>query len=693
MVARNDSNNTVHKPGAFRRHDTSNLAILKRPLCEGLSRRQRLQRASKSHLQQKLRIPNSKSNVQHLPESEERTQQNSYSSCDMPTSYPFDSVTNRVVPSPHTHTGESSSGSYIVIQPPSNTVEMLVSLMAHAAVNHISCESVLRCTREHLLFDLILSDLDPKSRRRLRLGQGRLPPHILSATRNALDGVGRQGSDEMYATLTNISDPVCQFVCCSMFFVDCERDPFFKALDLDKVINVLSPQSFPFFARIFSFIRPPVQSLTMSPICEQFLPIIVDSLIGMLGATARSIRRLTVYLPDDQMVEVLQNAKFALEALEELCIWVRGERIREYNQPEASNAIHGLFERVSFMCPQLKRISLRDAGVGRAPAVKVRRLPSSVDHVVSVRDIDLLNCFDFCGGLKTITIHVAHIDFEKFVLFECEGGFPQLERVNLVNCVFEPSNPTFAHVSPRLRNCIRTIANDPLDVIPYFPVEGLNWFLGDLPSLEVLELYLNTEADAYICETLGYVVDDLPCLKSFTVQVLETTLRHENLENFKRLFQSLLRSGCDLEHLRMPNIWVSTDMLYPFLERKGGSLKTLDVKVHHGSCRDEETDRVLRWVDVVEVLRHLSRWCPKISNVCIGEKELLQRVMMGKEKLEDSGIRHEEYGEVKRVWEEAVLAFDRVKASCEVYRSAMRIGDGKRLSGAGEIGMRSVFKL
>ncbi|CAN8073464.1 unnamed protein product [Agarophyton chilense] len=550
-----------------------------------------------------------------------------------------------------------------------NSVEMVIRFLSMAAEGRSQCAKVLSFTRTCLRFDFILFELGLEFPVKTRF-KDRVAHHFLPAVRNVLEVAEGLAPNEAIVTFSEITDPVCQFLCCSMLFVDANRDTFFKALDLDLLKRFL-PRSFSHILKIISFIRPPVQSLRMSPIGEGLFPMILDPLANMLSALSPSLRQLTAYLPDDQIVQVLQNARFSLEALEELRFVLRGERVRQYNPPEASNAMHGFLEKVGSMCPRLKHLLWENMGLGNTAAVNIRWLPASVKHMVIIRDINVLGSFHSCVGLRTITIHAANIDFDRFVLFEYDDGFPQLERINFVNCSFNPSPAELVNVSKRMRSCVRTIMNDPLKAVPFFPVERLPVLMYDLPSLEVVELHLNTEADKYICELLGNMVEKLEHLKSFTVRVIDTILCDGNANSFNQMFQCLIESKNELEHLCMPNIWVCIELLFQYLKQKGKDLKTLDVKAHSTSFANGGVGGVLSSTDICMAFNCVRMFCPAISNVSLGERQCLAQIL-GTEQTLFGGCKMLDDDICAKGILDVVTSFDRFKVGWEVYQDGLR---------------------
>ncbi|PXF42339.1 hypothetical protein BWQ96_07928 [Gracilariopsis chorda] len=90
---------------------------------------------------------------------------------------------------------------------------------------------------------------------------------------------------------------------------------------------------------------------------------------------------------------------------------------------------------------------------------------------------------------------------------------------------------------------VRKITSDSSGRPSTSQVEGLPLLIGGLPSLEVVELRLDTKVDSYICELLGYVMGWLPVLKVFTVQVSESKLCDGSASHFQQFFRSLISSG------------------------------------------------------------------------------------------------------------------------------------------------------
>eukprot|EP00178_Gracilaria_changii_P021192 TRINITY_DN63085_c0_g1_i1.p1 TRINITY_DN63085_c0_g1~~TRINITY_DN63085_c0_g1_i1.p1 ORF type:complete len:683 (+),score=80.30 TRINITY_DN63085_c0_g1_i1:2160-4208(+) len=678
MVAQEDSNNDFRNRTAYSYHNAATMSVYKhkkRPTPSRLYRHQP-QRSSKSVLPRKALIKTIMSN-QHSsrgvqegaagPEPQFTATHESYPlNCHMPT------ASSSVV----AHSGQVSTLPFAisasVILRSADSVSTVVELLGLMHANRLSCEHALCFMRFHIRFNFILFDLRQKLHARALLTE-QFSPILLSGIGKVLEEVDKQLPSELHDTLCNINDLVCQFVCCSTLLVDRETDPFFKHLTFDNVRHILQPSSLAVFANVISFIRPPVHSLTLSPIPGYSFAIIAVPFTRMIRAVATSMRELALYLPDDDIMEVFQNASFALNALEALHIKMQRARFSQYNALEASHAVYELFSRISSVCPRLKYFSLENEGVGTVPDVRIQALPAALHHIVSIKDTNLLRNFGYCNELKSITIFAAHIDFQQFVLFENDSSFPQLERVHFVNCIFDIPSPERHRASRRLRECVRTIRNEVGTPVSYFPVESLpELMMGNFALLEVLELNLYTEADCYICEMVSYVVGGLHCLKSFTLQVLDTKLREERIGDFRRLFNALLESESALEHVRMRDIWVSTRELYPFLRRKGASLKTVDVKLHRSSCVNENEAVILNWEDLVEVLRCLARWCPRIWNVSIAERRLLHRAIVTNVGEFERCVLREGAGRVKRMWEEVMLGFDRWRVSAEIQLEATR---------------------
>lgn len=461
--------------------------------------------------------------------------------------------------------------------------------------------------------------------------------------------------------------------------MDAIHDPFFTHLDMDKLYNVVSPCSIPCVVETLNFIKPRLHSFNLTPLSDLPFPIIVDPLVHMLSSTSELLRRFTVCLPFDHLVEDVSSSKrLTLSALQEFRIKFCGEHEWQYNSSQTERAIHVLFARLSFTSPSLKRIVLESMAGGRLPQMKIDWLPASVHHVVIRNDFSLIRLLHSCDGLQSITFDGILFDVAKFNALMGDDSFPQLHTINFVGCSFQLTDSALQIKSRRKMRCVRKIMNDPSGRPTSFQVEGLPLFIRDLPSLEVLELQLDTKADSFICEILGYIVSWLPMLKVFTLQVSEgSKLCDESAMHFKQFFQSLIASDSKLEHLSIRHMWVCAELLLEYLEKKGRWLKTLDVKLHSACCSDEGCDDViLSASDAFEVLNAFGKLCPDVRNVCLGDVDRV-KLMASKEKRQLLGrypLASEEVN-VEKVLNEVVCEFDRERTAKDIFDDAAGYGD------------------
>lgn len=412
-----------------------------------------------------------------------------------------------------------------------------------------------------------------------------------------------------------------------MMFLHPDSDPSFKNLNLDILYEVLCPRAMLAVVHTITCMKPTLESFKLTPRSGYPLHSAAPAIIRMLNQTSSSIRRFSVYVPCDIITEALISQTLSLEALEDLHLVMNGEHVWQYDAAHTTNTIHLLFEVLRLRSPRLKRVTIESSMGGAYPIVKIERLPPSVTHLVVERDIGLLKLFDRCRNLPTITIQNAFIDFDGGGLLDDNDELPDLESFNFVGCTFKFPDGDELGESRRKVGCIRKIVSDRCTRANDFPVEGLLHFIGDCASLEVLELRLDSEADMYLCEVLGYVVSGLPSLKVLRLEVLETKLTDDKAEHFKELFEKVIVSDCKLEHLSLVNMWVRSDLVTKYMRKKGKYLKSFDVKMHSPSCSDEESDEVLKATEVFEVVRLMATHCEELKNVCLGHESYVRSMI------------------------------------------------------------------
>ncbi|PXF47297.1 hypothetical protein BWQ96_02910 [Gracilariopsis chorda] len=570
----------------------------------------------------------------------------------------------------HVATDPASSSSSCVLT-------KLLRLFPVAAASPVLCDSVMTFTRSNIRFDNILIQLATTSAIRQRL-ETHLPSEVSRlAARNAVNIIGRPLSDNVHSALFGDQDPVCRFACMSLLFMDAIQDPFFSELDADKLYNVVSPSSIPCIVETLNYIKPRLQSFNLTPLSDLSFPVIVDPLVEMLSSTSESLRGFTVCLPCDHLTEdVSSSSRLSLSALEEFRIKFCGEHEWQYNSAHTEQAIHLLFARLSFTSPRLNRIVLENVAGGRLPQMKIDWLPLSVYHVVIRNDFSLMKLLHSCCGLQSVTFDGIFFDVAKFNMLMGDDTLPHLNTINFVGCSFQLTDSALQIKSRRKMSCVRKIMNDPSGRPTSFQVEGLPLLISDLPSLEVLELRLDTKADSYICEILGYITTWLPMLKVFTLQVSDSRLCDESASHFQQFFRSLISSDSRLEHLSIRNMWVCTDLLLEYLEKKGRSLKTLDVNMHSPCCTDEGSDQILTASDTFEVLNMVGKRCPDARNVCLGDVDRVTN-MGSKEKRQLLGrypLASEQLN-VERVLNEVVRRFDRDRTATDIYEDGVGYGN------------------